>query len=161
MAKAAERLVRLLTERSLYLAAAESCTAGLVADALVQIPGASGCFWGSFVCYTPQAKIQMLGLGKETLNRYGLVSEETARAMAVGALERSGADAAVSVTGLAGGGSAGAERVPPGTVWIAAALRRDGPELCTAAVFHFKGRRNKVRQQAARKALEMIIDFLG
>ena len=153
---AAEALIRLLTGRSLYLAAAESCTAGLAADALARIPGASLCFWGSFVCYTPQAKIHMLGLEDEALARFGLVSKETARDMALGALEKSGVDAVFSVTGYAGpGGIHNGVEIPEGTVWIATALRSSGP--AEAVKFHFTGSRNQVRRQAARKALEQII----
>ena len=153
---AAERLVRLLIGRSLYLAAAESCTGGLIADTLARVPGVSSCFWGSFVCYTPRAKIQMLGVGEDTLNKYGTVSGETARAMALGVLEKSGADAAVSVTGLAGPGGDGSD-VPVGTVWIARALRGSNTETMK---FHFSGSRNEVRRQAAREALEQIMEQL-
>ncbi|MDR3140001.1 MAG: nicotinamide-nucleotide amidohydrolase family protein, partial [Treponema sp.] len=96
----AEFLIQKLAQSSRTVAAAESCTAGLVADFLARVPGASRVFWGAFVCYTPQAKVKMLGLDEETLRVYGAVSRETARAMARGALERSGADMAVSVTGL-------------------------------------------------------------
>jgi len=155
----AEELVRLLKSRSQYLVLAESCTAGLAADALAGIPGASACLWGSFVCYTFRAKVRMLGLGEEQLNKYGLVSEKTARAMALGALEKSGAGAAVSVTGLAGPDGDGSG-VPVGTVWIATALRQDPDSSgisCGAAEFHFEGSRNRVRQQAAQQALEQII----
>ena len=155
---AAETLIRLLTGRSLFVAAAESCTAGLAADALGRTPGASNCFWGSFVCYTPRAKIQMLGLKEETLVRHGLVSEETARAMVSGALEKSGADTAFSVTGFAGPGDGvdyNGVNVPEGTVWIATAFRTDG--TAEALQFHFTGGRNLVRLQAARNALEQII----
>jgi PncC family amidohydrolase len=153
---AAEHLVKLLTKRSLFLAAAESCTAGLVADLLGRVSGASACFWGSFVCYTPRAKILMLGVGEEALVQYGPVSEETALAMARGALEKSGADAAVSVTGLAGPHGDGSS-VPVGTVWIGTALRGGVPK---AEQFHFTGPRNKLRQQAAREALEQILKQL-
>ena len=171
---AAERLVRLLVDRSLYLAAAESCSAGLIADAMARVPGASSCFWGSFVCYTHQAKIQMLGVGEDTLNKYGAVSKETARAMTLGILIKSGADAAVSVTGLAGPGGDGSD-VPVGTVWIAAALRGNKREeinaanraeldsiaaAANAAKFHFSGSRNDVRIQAARQALVQIMGLL-
>jgi PncC family amidohydrolase len=167
MDKAAEYLIRLLADRALYLAAAESCTAGLVADALARIPGASACFWGSFVCYTPQAKRHMLGVGEDTLNRYGAVSEETARAMALGAIEKSGADASVSVTGLAGPGGDGSN-LPVGTVWIAAALRGHNMESTPAkktirvhaAEFHFSGSRNTIREQAAKEALIQITELL-
>ena len=164
---AAEYLIRLLVKRSMYLAAAESCTGGLVADALTSVSGASSCFWGSFVCYTPQAKKQMLGVGEDTLNRYGAVSKETAGLMALGALEKSGADAVVSVTGFAGPGTAGnSTNTPVGTVWIASVLRskRTGNENpADAAVvkkFHFNGSRNEVRAQAAREAIIQITELL-
>ena len=154
-----ERLIRLLAGRSLYLVTAESCTGGLVADALTRIPGASSCFWGSFVCYTSRAKKLMLGVGEDTLAKYGEVSKETARLMALGALEKSGADAAVSVTGFAGpgGGTAGGSDIPAGTVWIASALR-SGAEI--AREFHFSGSRNDVRIQAAREALIQVTELL-
>jgi len=151
----ARHLVRLLTGRSLRLVTAESCTAGLVAEAIARIPGASACFWGSFICYTREAKITMLGIGEELLNKYGLVSGETARAMAQGALEKSGVDAAVSVTGLAGPGGDGSS-VPIGTVWIATALRSGSGTTAEETEFRFTGSRNEVRRKAARKALEQI-----
>jgi nicotinamide-nucleotide amidase len=98
----------------------------------------------------------MLGVREERLNKYGPVSEETARDMVLGALEKSGADAAVSVTGLAGPGGNGTV----GTMWIATALRSGGANAVLAEEFHFSGGRNRVRQQAARKALEQIIKQL-
>ena len=172
---AAECLVRLLVKRSFFLAAAESCTAGLVADALARVPGASTCFWGSFVCYTSRAKIKMLGVGEDTLNKYGAVSKETARAMILGVLKKSDADAVISITGLAGPGGDGSA-VPVGTVWIAAALRRSKrtETPCTVneaeldsiaaaadtAKFHFSGSRNDVRRQAVKKALEQLTELL-
>jgi PncC family amidohydrolase len=98
----------------------------------------------------------MLGIGEETLARYGLVSGETARAMAAGALEKSAADAAVSVTGLAGPGGDGSP-VPVGTVWIGTALRGAASQ---AEQVHFTGPRNELRQKAARAALEHILKRL-
>jgi len=156
---AAERLIRLLLGKSVFLVAAESCTAGLVADALGRVSGASSCFWGSFVCYTSGAKMKMLGVEKDTLDTFGAVSGETARAMALGALKKSGAGAAVSVTGLAGplGDGSG---VPVGTVWIAAALSRGGAIAEDTAEYHFSGSRNNVRRLAAGKALEQITELL-
>jgi PncC family amidohydrolase len=102
MARTAETLIRTLASASLSLAAAESCTGGLVSDLLVRVPGASRVFWGSFICYSIDAKRRMLGIGEDLILRFGAVSRETACAMALGALEKSGAGAAVSVTGLAG-----------------------------------------------------------
>jgi PncC family amidohydrolase len=157
----AETLVRLLTDRGGFLAGAESCTAGLAADLLAQVGGASACFWGSFVCYTPQAKTAMLGIDRELLARYGPVSEACARAMAAGALEKSGAGAAFSVTGLAGPGGDGSD-LPVGTVWIGTALRsgNDRQPVITARRFFFEGGRNEIRQRAAREALEQILNRL-
>jgi PncC family amidohydrolase len=150
----AEELVVFLKEKSLTVAAAESCTAGLVADGIARIPGASGVFWGSFVCYTLQAKICMLGVGEDTLAKYGAVSAETAGAKARGALEKSGTDGAVSVTRLAGpdGDGSGA---PVGTVWIGTALK-NGP--VKTEKFYFTGFRNAIREQAAREAVHQIFE---
>jgi PncC family amidohydrolase len=158
MADEARELAGFLAAKSLTLAAAESCTAGLVADALARIPGASNVFWGSFVCYTAEAKTKMLGIDGAFLRRYGLVSGETSRAMAAGALEKSGADCAVSVTGLAGPGGDGSG-VSVGTVWIGAAVK--GAPAARAAAFHFTGcRRNRLRKRAARQAIREITKLL-
>ena len=150
--KTAEELVEKLKSLSLTLALAESCTAGLVSGFLSNISGASQVLWGSFVCYTREAKISMLGLDSDALSAHGLVSKETAVSMAQGALNKSGAGLAASVTGLAGplGDGSG---VPVGTVWIAAVLR-NGQEM--AGEYHFPGSRNLVRIRAAAALLEMI-----
>jgi PncC family amidohydrolase len=161
----AEGLVRLLINRSLRLAAAESCTGGLIAEAITRVPGSSACFWGSFVSYTSPAKTKMLGVGEDTLNTYGAVSGETAKAMAMGALERSGADAAVSITGLAGPDGDGSG-IPVGTVWIASA-RKEKTEnelakptaIVYAKKYNFSGSRNEVRTMAAREALMQITEL--
>jgi PncC family amidohydrolase len=153
----AETAVRKLSAASRFLAAAESCTAGLVADLLARVPGASGVFWGSFVSYTVDAKERMLGIDPELIRRCGAVSRETAEAMARGALVKSGADLAVAVTGLAGPGGDGSS-VPVGTVWIAVA-RRDGGG--GSAVFKYAGSRNRIRASAASGALEMILNYIN
>jgi PncC family amidohydrolase len=148
----AEFLVKGLSALSLTVAVAESCTAGLVADLLAQVPGASRVFWGSFVSYTPAAKAAMLGVDGELIRRRGAVSRETALAMAEGALKRSGADMAVAVTGLAGplGDGSG---TPVGTVWIASAVRGEDSR---ASVFHYAGSRNETRYSAALDALREL-----
>ena len=156
--KVAERLIRLLVDRSLYLAVSESCTGGLIAEALTRVSGASACFWGSFVCYTSRAKIQMLGVGESTLNTYGAVSKETAQEMTVKTLEKSGADAAISVVGLAGPDGDGSP-LPLGTVWITAELAGTA-KATVLKEFHFTGSRNDVRVQAAREALIQITRLL-
>jgi PncC family amidohydrolase len=145
-------IIRLAETAGLKIVTAESCTAGLAADLLVSAPGASRVFWGGFICYTPEAKTRMLGIEEAFLERYGLVSRETAVAMAEGALERSGADIAVSVTGLAGPGGDGSG-VPVGTIWIGSA-RRGGE--CGAGMYRCAGSRQEARRAAARKALEVL-----
>jgi PncC family amidohydrolase len=153
---AAETLAVLLKKLGKTVVLAESCTAGLAADLIARVPGASAALWGSFVTYAAEAKIQMLGVGKDTLTRYGAVSRETAGAMASGALEKSGADFALSVTGLAGpqGDRYG---VPVGTVWIGLAGRGKEPRT---ELFCFSGSRNAVRQAAAEKAVEELLKYV-
>jgi PncC family amidohydrolase len=149
-------LIEVLAARSWKLAVAESCTAGLVADLLARIPGASGVFWGSFVCYTEGAKEAMLGIPGSLVACHGAVSRETALAMVRGALEKSGADMAAAVTGLAGPGGDGSP-VPVGTVWIATALR--GGETL-ARCFRLQGSRDEVRSQAAAGVVEELFSRL-
>jgi len=152
----AQLLIRRLSERERLLVLAESCTAGLAADLLARVPGASKVFWGSFVCYTAQAKIAMLGIDPRRLERYGLVSRETACDMAQAALAKSGAFIAGAVTGIAGPGGDGSG-LPPGTVWIATALRGAAPR---AALFNFGGCRGEVRNQAAQTLIKELLGVL-
>ena len=145
------KIVERLKSLNKTVAAAESCTAGLAADLIARIPGASQVLWGSYVCYTMAAKIKMLGVKEDTLKQYGEVSRETACEMAKGALEKSGSDYAFSITGIAGPGSMSG--IAAGTVWIAVALKDKNTE---AALFRFKGSRNSIRYKAAVKALDEI-----
>ncbi|MDR1863315.1 MAG: CinA family protein [Treponema sp.] len=153
---AAGELVRRLEKLGKTAAAAESCTAGLAADLIARIPGASRVFWGSFVTYSVDAKIRMLGLEEALIRNFGAVSRETALAMAGGALEKSGADYALSVTGLAGPGGDGSG-LPVGTVWIATAAA--GGEA-RSSVFRFSGSRNEVRSAAAQQAIAELLSRL-
>jgi PncC family amidohydrolase len=155
---AAAALVRCLEGLGKTAAAAESCTAGLAADLIARIPGASRVFWGSFVTYSIDAKIRMLGIDGALIQKFGAVSRETALAMARGALEKSGADCAFSVTGLAGPGRDGSG-LPVGTVWIATALAGGDGE--GASVFRFSGERNEIRAAAARQAIREILSRLS
>jgi PncC family amidohydrolase len=156
----AEQTACLLVERLAALgktmAAAESCTSGLVADLITGVPGASRVFWGSFVAYTANAKAVMLGLDGAALEKNGAVNRETACAMAEAALEKSGASLAVSVTGLAGPGGDGTP-APVGTVWIATA---SGDGETRARVFRFEGTREAVRTAAAEQALAEVFSRL-
>jgi PncC family amidohydrolase len=162
---AADAVVRLLREHALTLALAESCTAGLVADSIACIPGASNVFWGSFVTYRIEAKAAMLGIDPALLDRYGAVSQETARAMAEGVLEKSGAVLSASVTGLAGPDGDG-RGTPVGTVWMASAVREhDDPRHTDTPLprvrlrhFCYEGGRASVREAAALDVLRLIME---
>ncbi|MDR0784362.1 MAG: CinA family protein [Treponema sp.] len=149
----AEELVKELSARSKTLAVAESCTGGLLADAVVRIPGASKVFWGGFVTYTADAKAVMLGV--DTVDRFGAASRETAVDMAKKAIERSAAHVSVAITGLAGPDGDGTDTLV-GTVWIATAYKGEA----AAEVFHFSGSRSEIRESATCKALEKAIAVL-
>lgn len=138
------------------LALAESCTGGLVAAAITDVPGSSGWFDRGFVTYSNAAKVDLLGVATATLEREGAVSEATAAEMATGALARSGADCAAAVTGIAGpeGGSAAK---PVGTVCFAW-IRRGAP--VRTATLHFPGDRAAVRAASVAAALQGLLDCL-
>lgn len=112
-----ETIVSLLTERTQTVALAESCTGGTIANRITNVPGASAVFLAGLVTYSNEAKQKFLGVRAETLAAHGAVSEETAKEMADGARRQSGADYAISVTGIAGPGGGTPEK-PVGTVWI-------------------------------------------
>jgi PncC family amidohydrolase len=152
----AEALIREADSAGVSIAAAESCTGGLLAELLTRVPGASRVFWGSFVSYTPEAKQRMLGVDEELLRRFGAVSRETALAMVRGVLTRSGAGLGVSVTGLAGPGGDGSD-LPVGTVWIGYGRRGGEGE---ARVFHYSGTRETVRMAAVHEALRILYYLL-
>jgi nicotinamide-nucleotide amidase len=120
-------VVRMLTEAGHTLALAESCTGGYIANRITNIPGASAVFLAGLVTYSNEAKQKFLGVKKETLDANGAVSGATAREMAEGARTQTGADFAISVTGIAGP-SGGTPEKPVGTVFIALA-RASGPTI--------------------------------
>jgi nicotinamide-nucleotide amidase len=139
------------------IAVAESCTGGLVAAALTEIAGASDVFDRGFVTYSNEAKTEVLGVSDDLLVTFGAVSIATAWAMAQGALERSHADVAVSVTGIAGPGGGSAQK-PVGTVVFARAVRGQNPETVTADIQYFGDLgRAGIRRQAALVALGLLM----
>lgn len=148
------RLHTLLKKRNMTVTAAESCTGGLIAKMLTDPAGASAVFRGSFVTYCNETKRTVLGVKEETLQKYHAVSPEVAKEMAAGALERAGADLALSATGLAGPGTDDSGK-PVGTVCIGIALRTDEGVLTTAKEFHFEGTRAMIRISASRAAIAL------
>jgi nicotinamide-nucleotide amidase len=125
----AERVVQLLKTRGLQVTTAESCTGGLIASMLTSVPGASEVFHAGFVTYANHSKHALLGVGRETLEAHGAVSREVVIEMAQGALERSGADYALAVSGIAGPDGGTAEK-PVGTVWLAWGTREQLNTRC-------------------------------
>lgn len=145
-----------MQQRALMLATAESCTGGWIAKALTDLSGSSAWFEAGVVSYSNQAKMSLLGVRAETLERTGAVSEQTALEMASGALARFGTDVAVAVTGIAGP-SGGTPEKPVGTVWIG--WQRSG-DAAHARLFHFAGDREAVRRQTVATALQGVLAML-
>ena len=134
----------MLATRGLTVAVAESCTGGLVASRLTDVPGSSSYFLQGFVVYSNQAKERSLGVPKETIERFGAVSEEVARAMAVGCLEKSGADFALSTTGIAGP-SGGSLEKPVGMLCLAIAKKTSDVLISKTLFMHGDRELNKFR----------------
>ena len=144
-----------LKSKGLKVALAESCTAGLVAHALTLVPGASGCFDSSVVCYSRHAKHKLLGLSKSFIDKHGTVSEETSRAMAEAARDKSGVDVALAVTGVLG--PEPIEEHGVGLVYIAVAT---GVET-TSRGFKFEGDRDAIKHAAADQALHFLYEAVS
>lgn len=144
-----------LRRHGLRLATAESCTGGLICATLTEIPGSSDWLECGFITYRLDSKQRLLGVRSETLEHHGPVSEPTAREMALGALERSSADVAVSVTGIAGPGG-GEVLHPIGTVWFGWALRTDLEIVFESAMHELHGSRTEIRTDAVHVALAGI-----
>ena len=153
----ARRLGRACGRRGVRVATAESCTGGGVAEAITRISGSSAWFERGFVTYANVAKEEMLGVSRAALEAHGAVSEAVAGEMAAGALARSGADASVAITGIAGP-TGGTPTKPVGLVWFAWA-HRGGPVQCRR--FVFAGDREAVRRQSVAVALQGLVDLLG
>jgi nicotinamide-nucleotide amidase len=148
----AEALLADCRTAGVMLATAESCTGGLIAAALTAIPGSSDVVERGFVTYSNAAKTELVGVPAELILRVGAVSEEVARAMAEGALDRSPADIAISVTGVAGPGGGSVEK-PVGLVWFGCARR--GRETMTLHKL-FPGDRAAVRYATVVQALRLV-----
>lgn len=152
----AERLIDALRARGLKLATAESCTGGLISALLTEVAGASDVFERGFVTYSNAAKIGQLGVDIEILQRHGAVSAETAVAMADGALRCSAADAALSVTGVAGPGGGTPEK-PVGLVYVGQAFRGRPTRTRELRLPENLGRR-AIRERTVAEALRLLHD---
>jgi nicotinamide-nucleotide amidase len=152
----AEALLALARQRGVMIATAESCTGGLIAGAITDIAGSSDIFDRGFVTYSNAAKTDMLGVKAATLEHFGAVSEEVAREMADGALARSAADLAVSVTGIAGPGGSGHK--PEGRVCFG--LAEKGRATLTATMEFGPLGRAEVRRRTVVHAVAMLLQAL-
>lgn len=144
-------VVRLLEKYELTVTTAESCTGGQIASRLVNVPGVSDVFREGFVTYSNKAKRKYLDVSKSTLKKYGAVSEQTAKEMAIGGAFASDSDICVAVTGIAGP-DGGTEEKPVGLVYIATYMKN----TVTVEEYRFKGNRQKIREQTVVKALDLV-----
>lgn len=152
-----EHLVMRARDKGLRIATAESCTAGLLSAEITDAPGSSDIFECGFITYSNASKERMLGVNPDTIKTFGAVSEEVAREMAEGALERAGVDIAVAITGIAGPG--GSEHKPEGRVCFALA-RKGARTISHLQEFGAMGREN-VRKASMARAFEMLADAVG
>ena len=153
-------LAELLLEKGMTIAFAESCTGGMIAGRLVNVPGVSKAFGTGYVTYSNKAKRKLLGVKKSTLKQFGAVSVQTAKEMARGALLASGADIAVSVTGIAGP-DGGTDKKPVGLVYIGCCVQG----RTFVQEYHFLGNREKIRESTVAAALTFarscLLEYTG
>ena len=148
-------LGQLLQERGLKLATAESCTGGLIADRITNVPGSSEYFLGGIVAYAYEAKVALLNVSWATLQKYGAVSREIVLEMARGARRALRADLAVSVSGIAGPGG-GLPDKPVGTTWVGLSA----PDGDWARKFVWEGDRLQNKALSVEAALQLVLDYL-
>ena len=150
-----EKVVELLSERKFTVTTAESCTAGLVAGRIMNVAGASNVYNEGYITYSNEAKQRILGVNAHTLEKYGAVSHETAYEMAKGAAKEAGADAALSVTGIAGPGGRTPEK-PVGLVYIGCYVKGN----VRTEEFRFDGSRAENREASVVNALKLLCEEL-
>jgi nicotinamide-nucleotide amidase len=150
-----DAVIALLTEQSKTVATAESCTGGLIAAMLTDVPGSSAAVLGGWVTYANEMKTEQVGVPMQLIEQHGAVSQQVVEAMARGALERSGADYALATSGIAGPGG-GTEAKPVGTVWLGLAYH-DGEAVKTLArLAMLPGDRQTIRDRSAKCALQLL-----
>ena len=145
-----------MQKKNMFFTSAESCTGGLLSQSIVSVPGSSGWFGCSFVTYSNISKHKILGVSKDSLKRFGAVSEEVVTEMVDGAVAESRADLGVAISGIAGPGGGSPDR-PVGTVCIAWKLK---DKQAIRSTFLFEGNRNEVRYKTVVKSLEEAIELI-
>lgn len=150
-----EAIVTLLKEKQMTVTTAESCTGGLLAGRIMNVPGASAVYSEGYITYSDQAKAKLLGVSEDTLKEFSAVSAETAAEMAEGACKAAGADAALSVTGIAGP-DGGSKEKPVGLVYVGCCVNGK----VRTEEFHFTGNREKNRDYAVVRALTVLREEL-
>jgi nicotinamide-nucleotide amidase len=153
----ARQIIELLTEAKKTIVTAESCTGGMIAAALTDIPGASAAVYGGYITYANAAKSRMIHVQARLIRDYGAVSNQVARAMADGARNTARADYAVAVTGIAGP-DGGSDKKPVGLVYVAVST-----ELATVVIEHKFGDlgREEIRKASVKAALDVVIQVLA
>ena len=153
--KIQEKLVKLLSEKNLKIATAESCTGGRIAEALISIPGASKYFKGGIVCYVDEIKERLLNVDAQVLEEQTAVCEEVARQLVKGACHTLNTDYAIAATGFAGP-TGGTKDIPIGTIWLACG---NAEKQITFKVEEDHGRDINLAI-ATNKAMQMFLEFL-
>ena len=148
-------LVEKLLQKGLKISTAESCTGGLLSALITQVSGASEIFEETIVTYSNEAKMRELGVKKETLDRYGAVSHNTAYEMCAGICKHTGSDIGIGITGIAGP-TGGTEDKPVGTVFIGICVRGE----ISVMEMHFDGNRDKVRESTCFTAMDAVLKIL-
>lgn len=150
-----ENLVQTLAEMGLTISTAESCTGGMVASTIIDIPGASDVYNEGFITYSNDAKTKYLKVSEEVLESFGAVSEEVVRQMALGCRNVTGSDVSIATSGVAGPGGGTVEK-PVGLVYIACAYK----DIVAIKDYKFEGDRTQIRKQATVEAISIALDLL-
>jgi nicotinamide-nucleotide amidase len=151
-----QELARVLIKNNWHLSTAESCTGGMVAASITELAGSSEWFERGYVTYSNQSKSEDIDVSQNLIEQHGAVSDQVARAMALGAKQNSGSDLTLSITGIAGP-TGGSPEKPIGTVCFAWALAND---QIVSETKHFEGNRQQIRQQACDFSLRKLLDLL-
>jgi PncC family amidohydrolase len=148
-------LVNILKINNLIITTAESCTGGMIASRIVNVPGASAVFKQGYITYCDEAKISMLGVSRQTIGKFFAVSAETASEMAMGGAKKANADVCISVTGVAGPDTEDGK--PVGLVYIGVCILGS----IHVRECHFTGDRASIREQSAQHAMEYAVELLS